>query len=299
MLFFYISYHIPAEYMHNKILLFILLATFGISVQAQVTNSFVHQGEIGIHAGAGHYFGDLNSNAGINRPKLAAGFFFRKQLGGYISLRLSGEYLQLGYSDIYSKNQVQQIRNLSFNSEVWEGSISGEFNFFNFRPGIEGYSFTPYLGLGIGAFSYDPYAYMAGEKYYLRPLGTEGQGSALYPDKQVYSSIALCVPFTVGVKYAFDPRFNVFAEFTYRFTNTDYLDDVSGTYAPDAFPPLPDGSPSPAFLLQDRSYETGMTIGIKGRQRGNSLQPDSYASLKVGIAFNLESYRCPPTARLR
>jgi len=299
LLFFYISYHIPAEYMHNKILLFILLATFGISVQAQVTNSFVHQGEIGIHAGVGHYFGDLNSNAGINRPKLAAGFFFRKQLGGYISLRLSGEYLQLGYSDIYSKNQVQQIRNLSFNSEVWEGSISGEFNFFNFRPGIEGYSFTPYLGLGIGAFSYDPYAYMAGEKYYLRPLGTEGQGSALYPDKQVYSSIALCVPFTVGVKYAFDPRFNVFAEFTYRFTNTDYLDDVSGTYAPDAFPPLPDGSPSPAFLLQDRSYETGMTIGIKGRQRGNSLQPDSYASLKVGIAFNLESYRCPPTARLR
>jgi len=299
LLFFYISYNIPAENMRNKILLFILLATFGVSVQAQVTNSFVHQGEIGIHAGAGHYFGDLNSNAGINRPKLAAGFFFRKQLGGYISLRLSGEYLQLGYSDIYSKNQVQQIRNLSFNSEVWEGSISGEFNFFNFRPGIEGYSFTPYLGLGIGAFSYDPYAYMAGEKYYLRPLGTEGQGSALYPDKQVYSAIALCVPFTVGVKYAFDPRFNVFAEFTYRFTNTDYLDDVSGTYAPDAFPPLPDGSPSPAFLLQDRSYETGMTIGIKGRQRGNSLQPDSYASLKVGIAFNLESYRCPPTARLR
>lgn len=299
MLFFYISVNTPALYMYYKILLFILLVTFGVSVQAQVTNSFVHQGEIGIHVGAGHYFGDLNSNAGINRPKLSAGFFFRKQLGGYISLRLSGEYLQLGYSDIYSKNQVQQIRNLSFNSEVWEGSISGEFNFFNFRPGIEGYSFTPYLGLGIGAFSYDPYAYMAGEKYYLRPLGTEGQGSALYPDKQVYSPIALCVPFTIGVKYAFDPRFNVFAEFTYRFTNTDYLDDVSGTYAPDAFPPLPDGSPSPAFLLQDRSYETGMTIGIKGRQRGNSLQPDSYASLKVGIAFNLESYRCPPASRLR
>jgi hypothetical protein len=41
-------------------------------------------------------------------------------------------------------------------------------------------------------------------------------------------------------------------------TNTDYLDDVSGLYAPDAFPPLPDGSPSPAFLLQDRSYETGI-----------------------------------------
>lgn len=285
--------------MQKKFILQMVLLLGTIAAVAQPYNSFVHQGELGIHTGVGHYFGDINSNAAINRPKMSAGFFFRKQLGGYISIRLSGEYLQLGYSDIYSKNTVQQIRNLSFNSDVWEGTISGEFNFFNFRPGIEGYSFTPYLGLGIGAFSYEPYAYLAGQKYFLRPLGTEGQGSALYPDLQIYNPIALCVPFTVGVKYAIDTRFNLFAEFTYRFTNTDYLDDVSGVYAPDAFPPLPDGSPSPAFLLQDRSYETGATIGTKGRQRGNSLQPDSYASLKVGISFNLESYRCPPSPRSR
>lgn len=299
MLFFYNKYSAFLYPMLRKHLVILLLSLGFLSANAQVTNSFVHQGEIGIYTGVGHYYGDLNSNANINRPKLAAGFFFRKQLGGYISLRLTGEYLQLGYSDIYSKNQVQQIRNLSFNSDVWEASISGEFNFFNFRPGIEGYSFTPYLGLGIGAFSYDPYAFMAGEKYYLRPLGTEGQGSSLYPDLQIYNPIAICVPFTVGVKYALDARVNVFAEFTYRFTNTDYLDDVSGVFAPDAFPLLPDGSPSPAFLLQDRSYETGVSIGTKGRQRGNSVQPDSYASLKVGVAFNLETYRCPPPPRGR
>jgi len=279
----------------KKIFLSLLLLSVLSTGSAQVYNSLIHQGEIGIHAGAGHYFGDINSNAGINRPKIAAGFFFRKQLGGYISIRLSGEYLQLGYSDIYSKNAVQQIRNLSFNSDVWEGAISGEFNFFNFRPGIEGYSFTPYLGLGVGAFSYEPYAYLGGQKYFLRPLGTEGQGSAAYPNLQIYNPIAICIPFTVGVKYSLSTRLNAFAEFTYRFTNTDYLDDVSGLYAPDAFPPLPDGSPSPAFLLQDRSYETGISIGTKGRQRGNSLQPDSYASLKLGISFNLETYRCPPS----
>ncbi|MFN9855678.1 MAG: DUF6089 family protein, partial [Bacteroidota bacterium] len=124
----------------KKFFLSLLLLSVLSTGSAQVYNSLIHQGEIGIHAGAGHYFGDINSNAGINRPKIAAGFFFRKQLGGYISIRLSGEYLQLGYSDIYSKNAVQQIRNLSFNSDVWEGAISGEFNFFNFRPGIEGYS---------------------------------------------------------------------------------------------------------------------------------------------------------------
>ncbi|GAC1531564.1 MAG: hypothetical protein NVS3B15_11150 [Sediminibacterium sp.] len=103
----------------------------------------------------------------------------------------------------------------------------------------------------------------------------------------------MSIPVTLGFKYALNERSNVFTELTYRFTSTDYLDDVSGNYAPDAFPPLPNGSPSPAFLLQDRSYETGTPIGIKGRQRGNSRQKDSFVTLKVGLSFNLQSYKCP------
>jgi hypothetical protein len=264
---------------------------------AQMLEPYQHQGEVGISAGVGHYFGDLNPNTAVNRPKLAAGIFFRKQISNYIGIRLSADYAQLGYSDIYSSNPVQNARNLSFNSNVWEISLAGDFNFFEFHPGFEGYTFTPYIGLGIGVFSYDPYAYLNGEKYLLRPLGTEGQGSSLYPDLQPYNPIAISVPITLGAKYALSARANVFAELTYRMTSTDYLDDVSGLYAPDAFPPLPDGSPSPAFLLQDRSYETGTSIGTKGRQRGNSLQKDAFATFKVGISFNLSSYRCPKPAR--
>ena len=57
--------------------------------------------------------------------------------------------------------------------------------------------------------------------------------------------MAVCFPLTVGVKYAINSDLNVFGEIGYRFTNTDYLDDVSTTYAgPEAFPaiPQPDGS---------------------------------------------------------
>ena len=253
----------------------------------------MHTGEIGFGVGVAHYFGDLNPDGRIKRLKPAAGIFFRKQVSNYIGIRISGEYAFLGYSDIYSENPVQRRRNLSFNTNVWELCVSGDFNFFRFQPGFEGYNFTPYVGLGLGVFSYDPYAYLNGQKYYLRPLGTEGQGSSLYPNKKPYSPIALAIPITLGIKYALNTKMNVFAELIYRFTNTDYLDDVSGTYAPDAFPPLPDGSPSPGFLLQDRSYETGSSIGIKGRQRGNSLKTDSYATFKVGLSFNLQTYRCP------
>jgi len=132
-----------------------------------------------------------------------------------------------------------------------------------------------------------------GTKYFLRPLGTEGQGSSLYPSLKPYSNIAVSIPFAVGFKYALNENINVFGEICYRFTTTDYLDDVSGTYAPDAFPTDANGNPTVGFLLQDRSYETGTSIGVKGRQRGNGPQKDSYATIQFGISFNLQSYRCP------
>lgn len=252
-------------------------------------HSYVQQGEFGLAVGAGHYFGDLNTRASVNRPKFAGGLFFRKQMNNYVSLKLGANYAALGYSDVYTKNETQRRRNLSFNTNVWELALSGEFNFFKFYPGMEGYRWTPYVSLGVGLFSYDPYAYLNGEKYHLRSLGTEGQGSALYPGRKPYSSTALCIPLAVGIKYSISPTLNIFGEAGYRFTNTDYLDDVSTTYAPDAFDPT-----SVAYLLQDRSYETGPApIGIKGRQRGNSSQKDGYMMVLIGVSFNLSSYRCP------
>lgn len=285
--------------MLRKLALGLLFTIIIISVNAQAPSyrSNVHQGEFGGGVGLAHYFGDLNNRAALNRPKFSAGLFFIKQFNDYIGIKLAGNYAFLGYSDAYSKNETQRLRNLSFNTNLWEASLSGYFNFFRFIPGTEGYNYTPYASLGVGVFSYDPYAYLNGEKYFLRPLGTEGQGSSA-TSKSQYSSMGISFPLSVGLKYAINQDLNVYAEVGYRFTNTDYLDDVSTNFAgPEAFPglPQPDGSiaPSPAFLLQDRSYEFGAPIGIKGRQRGNSLQKDSYAILQFGVSLNLYSYKCP------
>jgi hypothetical protein len=265
----------------------------GTHVRAQ--NAIVQEGEFGVGIGVGHYFGDLNTRASIQRPKVAAGIFFRKNFGNYIAMRVSANFAQLGYSDIYNKhNPVMLARNLSFNTNVWELSLQGEFNFFRFLPGDPDFNYTPYISLGVGVFSYDPYAYLRGQKYFLRQLGTEGQGSSLYPDRKPYSSMAISIPFGVGFKYAINERFNIGFEVTHRFTSTDYLDDVSTTYPdPAVFPPLPDGSPSPAQLLSDRSFELGPPIGTKGRQRGNSKQRDQFATALIYITFNLQSYKCP------
>ena len=98
----------------------------------------------------------------------------------------------------------------------------------------------------------------------------------------------------MGVKYNLTRNINLVLEGTHRFTTTDYLDDVSSTYAgTGAFPPRPDGSVSVAYQLQDRSGETGTPIGFAGRQRGFSAQRDQYIFVQAGISLSLSSYRCP------
>ncbi len=266
-----------------------------LSPGALAQNSIVQEGEFGVGLGAGHYFGDLNTRAHVNRPKIAATVFFRKNFSNYISGRIAASFARVGYSDIYnSDNEYMYRRNLSFNSNVWELALQGDFNFFRFMPGEPGFHFTPYITLGVGAFSYDPFAYLENEKIFLRPLGTEGQGSSLYPDRKQYSTMGVSIPFGAGIKYSINERFNIAFEVLHRYTNTDYLDDVSKTYVdPAVFPGNADGSPSQAFRLHDRSGELGEPIGIPGRQRGNSRQKDQFITAMIHLTFNLQSYKCP------
>jgi hypothetical protein len=275
--------------MKLKMLAFLLVVT--ITASAQV-NEYVQKGEFGITAGVAHYFGDLNTRAAINRPKPAIGAFFRKQFGNYVGVRLSAHYAQLGYSDTYSKNEYQKLRNLSFNTNIWEIALQGDFNFFKFIPGNPNYSFTPYITLGVGVFSYDPYALTNGQKEFLRPLGTEGQLIG-YNGRKQYSTMALCIPLGVGIKYNLSEKINFSIEVAHRFTGTDYLDDVSTTYiGAGNFTPL-----STASLLQDRSVEIepNNPLGVEGRQRGWSKQRDQYIIAEIGITYNISTYRCPPT----
>lgn len=275
-----------------KKLLFFIIITFAVSFHsyAQV-NEYVQEGEFGITAGVAHYFGDLNNRARINRPKIDIGGFVRKQFGNYTSVRLSAHFAKLGYSDIYSKNQYDLRRNLSFNTNIFEMALQGDFNFFKFNPTDPAHSFTPYATIGVGFFTYNPYAFYKNEKVFLRPLHTEGE--TFYDGRKEYGTIALCFPIGFGVKYAINDKMNFSFEIAHRFTTTDYLDDVSKTYIGiDKFPSTAGGK-SLAGALQDRSFEVAPRIGIEGRQRGFSKQKDSYIIAEAGISFNITSYRCP------
>jgi Domain of unknown function (DUF6089) len=280
---------------HCILTIFIVSALFFKTTAQDV---YEQVGEFGVTAGVAHYFGDLNTRGRINRPKPAIGIFFKKQFNNYLGVRASAHYAQLGYSDVYSKNNFQKRRNLSFNSDIFEIALQGDFNFFKFVPGDPYYSFTPFVSLGIGAFSYNPYTYYQGKKVFLRPLGTEGQ-SIGYIDpnsgkkRKPYGSIAACFPIGAGIKYNVSNNINLSFQITHRLTLTDYLDDVSTTFVGiDKFPVL-NGQPSIAGILQDRSFETGASIGTEGRQRGVSKQKDQYIIAEVGVSISISTYKCP------
>ena len=87
----------------------------------------------------------------------------------------------------------------------------------------------------------------------LRNLHTEGQGSINHEEyiiangldtsgvkifgqkrngnPKTYSPIAICIPLGFGIEKAFNSDVGIKIEAGYRFTSTDYLDDVSGFYA--------------------------------------------------------------------
>jgi Domain of unknown function (DUF6089) len=280
----------------NRIILIIVVSLIlSMGANAQMNWETVHTGEFGATIGGAHYFGDLNTRASFNRPKPAVGIFFRKQFGNYVAIRLSGHFAQLGYSDVYSKNEYQRLRNLSFNSNIYEVALQGDFNFFKFVPEDPTHNFTPYVTLGVGVMNFDPYAYLDGQKYSLRQLGTEGQTKG-YLGRTPYATTALVVPFGVGLKYNLTEKFNISFEIAHRFTSTDYLDDVSKTFVPlNVLDPGPNGTFSEAQLLSDRSYEiNGKTTNFPtGTQRGFSKQKDQYIIGEIGISFNLSTYRCP------
>ena len=242
----------------NKIFLsafFMSVISGGVFSQSRF-NPEELQGEFGVTVGAAHYFGDLNTRTDLNRPKLSIGAFYRKQFNNYLAMRLAIHYAQLGYSDVYSKNAYQKARNLSFNTEIFEVAVSGDFNFFRYEPGNPDYSFTPYVTLALGVFSYNPYAYLNGKKVFLRPLGTEGQNIA-YKDpntgkvRKPYGSMAMCVPIGLGIKYNVNDKFNFSFQIAHRLTFTDYLDDISTTYI--GANRFVDGSTE--HIVQDRSFE--------------------------------------------
>jgi hypothetical protein len=163
-------------------------------------------------------------------------------------------------------------RNLNFSTNIIDANLCLQYDFFSIN---ESRKFTPYIFAGIGIFHFNPYTFYNSQKVYLQPLGTEGQGLSIYPDKKIYSLTQFEIPYGIGFKYKLSDQVLIGLEFNSRFLFTDYLDDVSTKY-----PDENELFKQRGQLAVDLSYrgnEIDPALPFpSGRQRGNPKLKDNY-----------------------
>lgn len=227
-----------------------------------------------------NYFGDLsplsrNASTDISFTRPGIGVMFGHRFGPRYTLRGSFTYGTIRGDDFESADpndedaRFRYVRNLQFRNRIKELAVTAVFDLFkNEGSYISRLQFTPYVFAGFAVFHHNPQALVpnedrfgnpvdqAGEWVDLEPLGTEGQYSDLPADAvnsgiEPYSLIQFAIPAGIGFRYRLNQVFDISFEMGFRYTFTDYLDDVSANYVDNDL--LPEGL---SRILADRSRES-------------------------------------------
>lgn len=264
--------------------LFLLLAA--LSARAQM---WLGKSDIGFTIGGMNYIGDLNNQSMFGTVNLAYGGMYRLNFDERWSMRIDIDY---GHVEGGNPDYIAR-RNLSFRSYIFEGALRAEFNFFPFSMRDDHYVWTPYIFAGLGFFAYNPKAYftdpLSGESdwYELQPLGTEGQGSPVVPDRTPYTLKQLAMPFGIGFKYHPSKSFTLSVEYGFRKTWTDYIDDVSTTYVDNEQLAYYMGEITAGLADRSSEVEPGY-VNAAGMKRGDDSLDDWFAYFNVSFTVSLD-----------
>ncbi len=191
--------------------------------------------EIGLWGGVANYYGDLQTkwiptgveNSATYRP--SGGLIYKYFVNPSVGFRFGASYISVTAADSLSEIGANKLRNLSFKNNMFELYGGIELNLLPID--MDKFHLTPYVFAGVGAFYGSPTALDdKNEKIVLRNMSTEGQGLPHYPDRQVYPLVNAMFPFGGGIKCFVGNTVVLSAEVGFRYTTTDYLDDVSRSY---------------------------------------------------------------------
>ena len=200
---------------------------------------------VGLSLNAFNYYGDLSPTAkkistdlSFTRPAVGGSFVYR--FGPRYQLVASFMFGGIKGSDNKSADPndsdgaFRYVRNLEFRNRIQELSVVSQIDLFeNQATYISRVRWTPYLYAGVAVFHHNPQAKApdtdlagntlsnAGEWVDLKPLKTEGKD---------YKLIQAAIPFGLGARFKLTDLIDIAGEFGFRYTFTDYLDDVSGSY---------------------------------------------------------------------
>lgn len=249
------------------ILLFCLIKT---NVHAQLG--------IQINTGLMNYGGDLQrSPYTFNEARLTAGAALTYNINKFV-LSAGLVYGNIQADD--KKAKIYKERNLNFKSAI------SEFNFcveYDYMPRKEN-KLIPYVFAGVGAYHYNPYTYYDSQKVYLQPLGTEGEGLSIFPDKKLYALTNIEVPLGIGVKYKVSSDLLIGIEFNSRLIFTDYLDDVSDKYPDKNILFKEHGQLAVDLSYRGDELNPGSTFPTGGT-RGNPHQNDNFYTSVITFTY--------------
>lgn len=280
---------------------FSFLSSFSYGQLTESTSHF----EAGITVGPSNFLGDLGGNMGrgttflkdnnIQMTKLTFGGFVSYHPSEMFSFRLALNIGTLEGDDAIIKpkgglEEARKVRNSNFRSKFTEGLLLAEVYpliFLEDDPADNYRKLRPYAVAGIGAFKYNPEGYdpLTNQWVALKPLRTEGQGFAEFPDRKEYKLSQLNIPMGVGIKYFISENVNLSFEIIHRKTFTDYIDDVSTTYIDPAL--FYTYLPSNLAPLAERMANKSSGVYVPGNKRGTATNNDAYYSAGFKLGFRL------------
>jgi hypothetical protein len=246
--------------------------------------------ETGINLGASNYLGDIGGNEltrrdfvadmKIQKTNINLGGFVRYKVNRLFSAQANVSWLRIAGDDKLSSNPARNARNLNFRNDIIEATVQGQFFFYEVNDLGHTYrhkdAFRAYVGLGVGALYHNPKTAYNGEMVALRPLTTEGKK---------YTKVTAVIPASAGFYFVVNKNYHIGWNITWRTAFTDYLDDVSTTYAYESQLPSP-----LAIELANRTDELSVTPAFgenftPGNKRGDSRHNDSYISTSIDMSY--------------
>jgi hypothetical protein len=242
--------------------------------------------QITLFGGVSNYQGDLQGKPfTLEQSNLAIGAGIRYALTPHVALRAGINYGTIEATDALNEPDLR-FRNLSFTSRLVEGNVLLEYTLFD----MEDKLISPYAFAGIGLFHFNPYAFDSlGNKVYLKPLSTEGQGLPQYPDRKPYKLTQFAIPFGAGVKFRVSPNTVLAYEVGLRKIFTDYLDDVSTTYVDQATLLQERGPKAVEMAYRAAEKEGAPAYPADGTVRGGSKYKDWYYFTGITLYIGLNT----------
>tara|TARA_B100000989_G_scaffold123973_1_gene91651 strand:+ start:1170 stop:2243 length:1074 start_codon:yes stop_codon:yes gene_type:complete len=300
---------------------FILAAMFLTSI-AQNEALSQYALDYGFTMGTANYLGDIGgdqltrrdfaADLHLGQTKLSTHIFVRYRLSSAVAIKAQMGTVYLEDYDNLSSNLSRRTRNAHFRNSVNELSLRGEINLFS-QPMLTRYTskyrvgVNAYATLGVTAFVHNPQAQLdrdAAEYHYNQ--GNIDTNPSLFnydhwydlrdhrTEQLTYGSAALGFPLGFGASFMVNNKVRLGIEFVWNLTLTDYLDDVSFTYAD------PEGLDDIGLVLsQPSSVVVAETAGAENPEvylnnfgwdaayaspRGNPDKNDTYGTLQVAVS---------------